>query len=399
MYSEKPLVSIFLPYYNDKKYLENAINAVLNQTYENFELFLFNHASTDGSHIIAHRFDDPRIKHIDAPENLGAGSGYNLKLTLPQMKGTFLKLLCADDLLKKDAIENLVNCFIDNPDKDIVFADMDYVDENLNSLNTKWSKEINMVDFHSDEKQTLLKIFKGYSHLAFPAAMIRMSAIKDIKIDYTLIMLFDVSLWLKLLIAGKKIIFLDKSVVDYRISCNQLSNVANSPKASKIGFFELFQLLNFYLEIKDIKLVKYLCPCIYSKILKDGDEEFIPFVISYFFASVLIDDNCGYFKDQQSIREIWGNTKLFEILQNEDMRIKIQEKFGFGIKEFRAIYSYMAPEVHQFVPLKERILNKPARNLSILQIGFIIGRKIFHCINPMHLVKKFKKTTTKKYTV
>lgn len=399
MKKEQPLVSVFVPYYNDKKFLADCINSILNQTYENFELILFNHASTDGSHIIAHSFNDKRIIHIDAKENLGAGSGYNIKVSLPKMSGKYIKLLCADDMLKENALELLVETLEKNPDKDIVFADMDYVDIDCNPLNTTWSKEINKSDFVSDEKQTLLKFFQGYSHIAYPAAMIKMDAIKDIQIDSTLIMLFDVSLWVKLLIAGKKIVFLDKSVVDYRISDDQLSSVSNFPKASKMGYFELFQLLNIYYQIKDVETIKYLCPCIYSKLLKKGDEEFIPFVLTYFLASLVLENRIDYFKDQQSVREIFGCTRMFELFQNEEYRLKIEDKFGFGIKDFRAIYSYMVPHIHQFVPLKERILNKPARNLSILQIGFIVGRKMLHCVNPIHIAKKFKKNKNKQYTV
>lgn len=403
MNKEKPLVSIFVPYYNDKQYLSDCINSILKQTYENFELILFNHSSTDGSKNIAHSFNDKRIIHIDAKENLGAGSGYNINISLPYMHGKYLKLLCADDMLKEDGIQSLVNTLENNLDKDIVFADMDYVDANLRPLNTTWSKEINKSDFISDEKQTLLKFFQGYSHIAYPAAMIKMSAIKDIKIDNTLIMLFDVSLWVKLLITGKKITFLEKSVVDYRVSDNQLSSFANIEKASKIGCFELFQLLNVYYEIKDIDIIKYLCPCIYSQLLKKGDEEYIPFVLTYFLASLVCDNHIDYFKDQQSVREIFGCTKLFEFFQDENMRLKIEEKFGFGIKDFRAIYSYMSPKIHSYVPLKQHILNKTARNLSILQLCFCIGRKIVHCVSPFYYIKKLKKKFSKnehgQYTV
>ena len=84
---DQPLVSIFLPYYNDQKFLKKTIESILSQSYQNLELILFNHASTDTSRVIAHSFDDPRIIHLDAKENLGAGSGYNLEISLPQIKG------------------------------------------------------------------------------------------------------------------------------------------------------------------------------------------------------------------------------------------------------------------------------------------------------------------------
>ena len=139
----KPLISVFVPYYNDKNVIRDCIDSILTQTYDNFELILFNHASTDGSRDIAHSYNDSRIIHIDAEKNLGAGSGGNITISLPYMHGKYIKLLCADDMLKQDALESLVNCLENNPEKDIVFADMDYVDENCKPLNTKWSKEVN----------------------------------------------------------------------------------------------------------------------------------------------------------------------------------------------------------------------------------------------------------------
>ena len=54
--NEQPLVSVFIPYYNDEKYLSCAIDAVINQTYQNWELILFNHVSTDNSYKIAHSY-------------------------------------------------------------------------------------------------------------------------------------------------------------------------------------------------------------------------------------------------------------------------------------------------------------------------------------------------------
>lgn len=398
----KPLVSIFLPYYNDEKFLKDAIEGVLNQTYQNWELFLFNHASTDNSRRIAHSFNDSRIKHIDSNKNLGAGSGYNLKITLPLMKGKYIKLLCADDVLQNDAINILVETLENNPDKDIVFADMDYVDEQLDSLNTTWMKEKAKADLSGDEKTILLKIFQGWSHIAYPAAMIKTDALKSIKLDITMIMLFDVSLWIKLLIAGKKIIFLNRSVIDYRISSKQLSSIYGARIASKRGWFELSQLLNLYYEIKDIDLIKYLCPCDYSEQLKHGDEKYIPFVLSYYFASITQRNDVDYFKDQVPVRELFGNTKLWELMQDEQLRIDIENKFGFGIKEFRDVYSYLPSKEKRREKLKIRIYNKQAKNLSLLQIIYLLVRKIGNYISPTYYVHKIKKNINKKvkkYTV
>lgn len=395
--NKEPLVSVFLPYYNDEKYIKEAIEAVLNQSYKNWELFLFNHSSTDNSRTIARSFNDPRIIHIDAKRNLGAGSGYNIKITLPLMKGKYVKLCCADDMLKENGLETLVNYMEENPEKDMVFSDMDYVSEELKDLNTKWSEDIPKVDFVSNEAETLLKFFKGWSHLAYPTSFVKLSMLKDIDIDVSFIMLFDVALWVSALIAGKKIGFIDKSTVNYRISSNQLSSVNNMTKAVKIGYFELFQLLPLYYKIKDVKLIKTLCPCKFSEMLNDDDTEFIPFIISYFFASCVFNDNIEYFKDQQSVREVFGNMKLHEIFQDDELREKIYNKFGFGIKEFREIYSFIYRPKQNW---KLHIYNKQAKDLSVLQSFYILLRKIIPRIRIKHKKKNNTENDKKhKFTV
>jgi hypothetical protein len=65
----EPLVSIIMLTSNEKN-IQNTINSVLKQTYENWELILLNHASTDNSREIAHSYKDSRIKHIDYPINI-----------------------------------------------------------------------------------------------------------------------------------------------------------------------------------------------------------------------------------------------------------------------------------------------------------------------------------------
>ena len=394
MQNNQPLVSVFIPYYNDKDVLQDAIDAVLNQSYQNWELILFNHASTDGSCDIAHSYNDKRIVHIDATENLGAGSGYNLQISLNKMNGKYVKLLCADDVMKSNCLEVLVDYMEKHSDKDIVAADMDYISETKESLNTKWSKEIKYVDFESDEKQTLLKFFKGYSHIAYPSTMVKLDALKSIKLDVSLIMLFDVWLWVNLLISGKKIGFLNASVIDYRISDNQLSSVSNMKKAQKIGWFELFMLLESYYKIQDVNLIKYLCPCENAKLLRKGDEAFIPFVLSHFFASVVCDGRCDYFKDQQGVREQFGNLKLYEIIQDKQMFDKIKEKFGFGIKEFRSIYSYIGTDNHK-ISFKQKVYNTSGVDLPVSGILLLLFRKMYRFISfPLHRKKKQKKSYT-----
>lgn len=395
---ESPLVSVFIPYYNDKDFIADAIKSCLSQTYQNWELFLFNHASTDGSREIAHSFDDPRIRHIDAAENLGAGSGYNLKITLPMMNGKYAKLLCADDMMLPICLQRFVDYMENNQEKDFAFSDMDYVDEKGKKLNTKWSLEKYGVNFDNDEKETLKLFFRGYSHLAYPTSFIKKAFLKKLDINETFIMLFDVSLWVDALCKGGKIGFVKESTVLYRCSGKQMSSVKNATIASKRGYFELFKLSEYYFKIKNVSMVKHICPSDFAQSLSQEDEEFIPFVLADFWLNAY---HCiNYYCDQVETRIIVGYQKLFDLMENEAERKKIEQRFGFKISDFRALYSYLPPE--KSLSVTQRILLKPGKKLSLMQLLYLLARKIARF--PLHLfLKKHNDEKTEKkqskYTV
>ena len=220
---QNPLVSIFIPYYNDEAFIADAIKSCLSQTYQNWELFLFNHASTDGSRDIARSFDDPRIRHVDAAENLGAGSGYNLKITLPRMSGKYVKLFCADDVMKEDCLEKFVQYLENNPLTDIVFSDVEYFSKDKKLL----FRVVNGVSLDRCgiglSELDLLKCFLYFhSYLPYSSSLIKRDKICDAYIDTTSVMLFDITLWCSLLINGCKIGYINAKTVLYRVSENQM---------------------------------------------------------------------------------------------------------------------------------------------------------------------------------
>ena len=134
------MVSVLIPYYNDREYLSQAIESVLNQTYKDFELILINHATTDDCREIAHSYNDKRIKHIDMEENYGAGGGMIISKFLENAKGKYVKFFCADDVMYPNCLEDLVTYMEKHPEKDFVFGDVEYIDENNKSLKKSYFK-------------------------------------------------------------------------------------------------------------------------------------------------------------------------------------------------------------------------------------------------------------------
>lgn len=97
-----PLVSIVTPVYNAEKYLADAIDSVLAQTWQNWELILVDDGSTDSSYAIAQSFTDSRIK-LFKQTNKGQCGATNTGLK--HITGDYVLFFDADDLLDPNKIE------------------------------------------------------------------------------------------------------------------------------------------------------------------------------------------------------------------------------------------------------------------------------------------------------
>lgn len=116
--ADMPLVSVCIPAYNSEKYIGEAIESVLTQTYKNFELIILDDVSTDNTLKIARSYDDERIKVIENPKNLGLVK--NFAELLKHASGKYFKLLCNDDLLMPNALEAEVRILEKYPDVSVV---------------------------------------------------------------------------------------------------------------------------------------------------------------------------------------------------------------------------------------------------------------------------------------
>jgi glycosyltransferase involved in cell wall biosynthesis len=90
-----PLVSIVIPTYNRSSTLYYALISVLNQTYQNFEIFVVDDASTDVTPDLIASFNDPRIKYIRFEDNRKAGAARNAGME--HSEGKYIAFLDSDD--------------------------------------------------------------------------------------------------------------------------------------------------------------------------------------------------------------------------------------------------------------------------------------------------------------
>ena len=110
--NQLPCVSIVMNCYNGEQYLQVAIDSVLSQSYENWELIFWDNQSTDKSADIVKQYNDPRIKYFYAPTHTLLFEARNHALN--EVAGEFVAFLDVDDWWASDKLENQIPLFDDD---------------------------------------------------------------------------------------------------------------------------------------------------------------------------------------------------------------------------------------------------------------------------------------------
>ena len=132
---KKPLISIIMPTYNHRKFIDIAIRSVLAQTYPFWELIVVDDGSTDGTVEVVRQYQeqDPRIRLMERPHKGVQALGENYNLALSMAKGELIAILEGDDFWPKDKLEKQVPAFED-PDVVLTWGICGFVDASGNSL-------------------------------------------------------------------------------------------------------------------------------------------------------------------------------------------------------------------------------------------------------------------------
>ena len=118
--STAPRLTIGLPVYNGEKYVAESLEALLGQTFTDFELIISDNASTDGTGDICRRYEqqDSRVRYFRQPRNIGLAPNHNF--VVEQARGELFKWASNDDLYARDLIERCVDAL--DKDQDVVLA-------------------------------------------------------------------------------------------------------------------------------------------------------------------------------------------------------------------------------------------------------------------------------------
>jgi glycosyltransferase involved in cell wall biosynthesis len=130
----RPTVTIGMPVRNVARYVEEAIESVRSQTFDDWELVISDNSSTDETPEICERFarDDPRIRLIRQRVNIGAEPNFNA--VAAEARGIYFKWWGGDDLCEPPFLEHSVETLAGNDDAVLAYQHPIIIDENGNRL-------------------------------------------------------------------------------------------------------------------------------------------------------------------------------------------------------------------------------------------------------------------------
>lgn len=234
-----PLVSVCMPVYNGARFLDEAVRSVLAQTHGDFELRVFDDASTDGSWGLLQGILDPRIILHRNERNLGPEENWNQALSAA--RGKYIKLFHQDDLLTPDCLERQVRALEDHPGVVLAFCKRTIIRPDGRRLMTRggpWPER----PIHPAEvvRQCALA---GTNVIGEPSAVLFSTGASRLvgRFDGSLPYVIDLDYWIRLLAHGTAF-YIDQPLASFRLSPRQWSAAIGRGQGSEfIGFLDRLQ--------------------------------------------------------------------------------------------------------------------------------------------------------------
>lgn len=123
---DAPLISVVMSVYNGERFLSQAIDSILSQTFTNFEFIIINDGSKDSSEQIIKRYKDPRIRLVNQSNH---GLVYSLNRGVNLAKGAYIARQDQDDASLPSRFEKQLQLFYSDPRLGVVGTFFTYVDE------------------------------------------------------------------------------------------------------------------------------------------------------------------------------------------------------------------------------------------------------------------------------
>ena len=208
-----PRVSVIMPLYNAANFVKEAVDSILNQTFQDFELIVLDDASTDESATILDTYADHRIVRYTSKQNIGLANILNIAVEMA--RGEYIARMDSDDISMPTRLQAEVDYLDSHPKIDLVSCGM---------------QQFGLADRTMSYKESFWLVCYNaffFSPILHASSMWRKKSFEDKGLRYRQerVPSEDYDLWVRALGKGLKLINIPEVLYKYRIHGNQ--NTAN----------------------------------------------------------------------------------------------------------------------------------------------------------------------------
>ncbi|ADV47239.1 glycosyltransferase [Nitratifractor salsuginis] len=238
-----PLVTVLMPVYNGEKYLKQAIESILNQTFSDFEFIIVDDGSTDGSAKIVTSYNDPRIRYVRNKKNMGIV--YSLNLGTDLARGKYIARMDADDISLPERLERQIHVLKEDNTK-VLFSTIRLIDEHNRFIGI-WQDDKNCRKLNE-----LIEMLPVRNCLAHPTLMTEASLLKRYRYNRYAKHAEDYNLWLRMISDGIKYVKIDEELLYYRV---HQDSITKSQSRDQISSYKKNILAKFWHLLYKIKKI------------------------------------------------------------------------------------------------------------------------------------------------
>ena len=312
-----PLISVTMTAYNHEKYIKEAIQSVLNQSFTDFEFIIVNDGSNDKTEEIIKTFQDNRIIYI-YQENQGPSSAINNAILAA--KGKYVAIMSGDDVCYINRLERQYE-YISQSNYKIIFSWIDVINDDseiINRENSRPQKQYNCDN--SSRPETLKRLFLTYTFMCAPTALAEREVLLEAGLFcLTSIQVQDLDMWFKI-VKKHELFILPEKLLKYRIR-SQRKNLSLNLAYSIRNTFELYEIYKDIFDDIPINLFREAFIDLVKKSdFKDGAE--------YELEKAFL-----YLKHRSPVIQDIAKEKLFKLLQDKEILSVAITEYGFGLSD------------------------------------------------------------------
>jgi len=313
-----PKVSVIMASYNHEKYVSQAVQSVLDQTFQDFEIVITDDASQDHTAAEIGKFTDRRIRFFQLPSNRGQFVATNHCLRRAQ--GEYVAILNSDDFFLPQKLEEQVRFLDTHPDVAAVFTQARIVDDQGRRVRDRKT----FVSRNMTRYERLNRFFYRGPRLCHPSVLVRRQCHEVVGgYDERYAQMADYDLWIRICLRYD-IHILPEELTAFRWLPENTNMSGRRPDSIKRRCWENRRLLENYLAIQDRDFFVRVFPEARQQ-ASEAPAGLLPFVLAQLSLRA---------KARPQIHQAFALETIFRLLADPATAEALRQRFGFDYRDF-----------------------------------------------------------------